>query len=51
MDRYDIVEVLLVMADEPDAAGVPELLAAARDDRMVTSAERDRLRKAVDAAR
>ncbi len=57
IDLHDLVEVLLAIADEletPD--GESELLAAARallearDDQMVTSAEWDRLRKAVDAA-
>ena len=44
------------VADELDAAGEADLLAAAkalleaREDQMVTSAEWDRLRKAVDAA-
>ena len=56
IDLHDVVELLLAIADELDAAGESDLLAAAkalleaRDDQMVTSAEWDRLRKAVDAA-
>lgn len=55
IDLHDLIEVLLAIADELDAAGESELRAAARallearDDQMVTSAEWDRLRKAVDA--
>jgi len=56
IDLHDVVELLLAIADELDAAGESDLLAAARallearEDQMVTSAEWDRLRKAVDAA-
>lgn len=57
IDLHDLVEVLLAVADELDATGESELLAAARallearEDQMVTSAEWDRLRKAVESAR
>ncbi|MGE0378803.1 MAG: hypothetical protein AB7Q45_25655 [Planctomycetaceae bacterium] len=57
IDANDLVEVLLAIADELDVVPTAEseLLAAARallearEDQMVTSAEWDRLRKAVDA--
>ena len=56
IDLHDVAELLLAIADELDAAGESDLLTAAkalleaREDQMVTSAEWDRLRKAVDAA-
>ena len=53
----DVVEILLAVADEIDrTAAESELLAAARallearEDQMVTSAEWDRLRKAVESS-
>ncbi len=53
----DVVEILLAVADEIDrTAAESELLAAARallearEDQMVTSAEWDRLRMAVESA-
>ena len=58
IDADDMVEILLAVADELDrTAAESELLAAARallearEDQMVTSAEWDRLRKAVESAR
>lgn len=57
IDADDLVEVLLAIADEIDrSAAESELLTAARalldarEDQMITSAEWDRLRKAVESA-
>lgn len=57
IDADDMVEVLLAIADEIDQnAAESELLAAARallearEDQILTSAEWDRLRKAVESA-
>ena len=58
IDADEVVEILLAVADEIGrTAAESELLAAARvllearEDQMVTSAEWDRLRKAVESAR
>lgn len=57
VDADDVVEILLAIADELErTAAESELLAAARallearEDQMLTSAEWDRLRKAVESA-
>ena len=52
----DSIRKVTAIADQLDAAGESDLLAAAkalleaRDDQMVTCAEWDRLRKAVDSS-